>query len=200
MTRVQTYAHTRFVRDLGDDIAQIFKCRPDHVARACHVLQHGLDTLGAAMRPIQRVRYAADGLVSRVRAGGARTAEGIQRCGVYTCLEHSLEIVEANSQHLTPFQVFHETVVRLPRLVRLLLRQVDQVRTVGNDVSGYTASTMDCPRHRLGAAYLAASYLCSLQSALNSSAASGCNEGFSHLRWDFRKTANALPLESCESQ
>ena len=121
-------------------------------------------------------------------------------------------------------EILDEGIVRLFRFLGIFLCEVDEVGAVGNDVSFLSYSSelerLEPPgktyvmmhrsrcrvffppagmsvnwleRGRLGM-YLAASYLCSIQFARNASLCSSCNGGFSHLRWDLRKRAKALPL------
>lgn len=119
MARVDADTHAVLGIDEVYNVPQILPRRPDDVAAARHVLDdrhHGL------CLPVGLVELSRDAPYS----GGPGVAEGRAR----------VEVVEPDAQLLAPLQVVEKGLVRLGRLGRVRLRQVDEVGPVREGVLG----------------------------------------------------------------
>ena len=118
LTCVDADADASLVFDLGDDVSEVFEGGPDDVAASGHVLEDGFDGLGFYVGTIEGRSYTGDCV-------GARSGAGVPR----------VKVVEFNAEGFAAFQVVHEGVVGLFCFRGVFLGEVDEVRTVGEDVS-----------------------------------------------------------------
>lgn len=186
MAGIETHADPTLILYKGDNIAQVLEARTNHIVRAGHILQHGRDGAGhGGVRAVERVRDARDRLRPRRPDAVAR-----------------VEVVQPDAERGAPAQVVDEGGVGFGGHVGVVLREVDEVGAVRQDVSvdmrEWGAAGGGARSGSGGWTYWSAAYWCSLQAAWNSVLDSSCRGGFSQRFWFLRNSAKAFPLGACQ--
>lgn len=154
MAGVQADADARFVVHEGDDVAEVFEGRADHVAGAGHVFQDRFYVRGGGEGAVERGGDARYGGRAGVWAGCA--GAGGREWGLVGVVEgwmdggmgrvdcggqkvdwdgYGLEVVEFDAEGFAAVEVVEEGGVGLLGFGWVFLREVDEVGAVGEDVT-----------------------------------------------------------------
>ncbi|KFY83324.1 hypothetical protein V500_10095 [Pseudogymnoascus sp. VKM F-4518 (FW-2643)] len=125
VARIYAHPHALLVVHEGNHIPQILKARAYYVPGASHILKQRNNGFRRLVRAIQHLRDPSNRLLPWI----SPRIPGV-------------EIIQPDAKGFAPREVVEETRVRLLCLLRVGLREVDEVGAVGEDVSGWVVGVL----------------------------------------------------------